>query len=354
MKIFKNLFIISSGCAILVLLLMWMAGVFNMRVKPGLLPEKTQNMGSYPSVKAAYRTMDQTAEAVGSIQSRSTSNISSKIMASIKTVNVHPGDKVKKGDLLITLDDRDLQARLEQARQGLQAADAAYKQAKLDKDRYEKLLKDKSVPQTAYDNMASTERIASAKLEQAREQVRETEIMLSYSKIYATMEGTVTEKLSDPGDMASPGQPILTMYDPANLRLEAAVREQLTGRLKIGQNVKVLVDAVNKEVSGTVEEIVPSSSPASRSVTVKVAIPKMEGIYPGMFGRINIPLDPVKYLLIPDKAVKRAGQLELVVIKEENKAGTRAVRTGSRINNEVEILSGLSEGDEIIVDATEG
>lgn len=354
MKIIKNLIIITGGCAILVLLLMWMAGFFNERVKPGLLPEKTQNVEKIPFVKAAYRTMDQTAEAVGSIQSRSTSSISSKMMASIKTLNVRPGDKVKKGDLLVTLDDRDLQARLEQARKGLQGADAAYQQAKIDKDRYEKLLKDKSVPQTAYDNMASTERIASARLEQAREQVKEAEVMLSYSKIYATMEGTVTEKLADPGDMASPGQPLLTMYDPSNLRLEAAVREQLTGRIKMGQTVKVWVDAVNKEVTGTVEEIVPSSSPASRSVTVKVAIPKMDGIYPGMFGRINIPLDPVKYLLIPDNAVKRVGQLELVTIKEESKTATRAVRTGSRLNNEVEILSGISEGDEVIVDATKG
>ncbi|MDX9754879.1 MAG: efflux RND transporter periplasmic adaptor subunit [bacterium] len=353
MKLIKNLLIIVGGCAVLALLLMWMVGSFNERVQPGLEESPVPDLSAVTTVKAAYRSLDQTAEAVGSIQSRSTTNIASKIMASIRTIAVRPGDAVKQGQLLVTLDDRDLQSRLDQARRGLEAAKAAYDQAKIDKDRYEKLLRDRSVPQTQYDNMASAERIAMARYQQAQEAVTEAEVMLSYAKIYSTMSGTITEKFADPGNIATPGQPILTMYDPNNMRVEVAVREQLTNRLKIGQSVNVVIDAINKQLDGTVQEIVPSANPASRSVLVKVAIPKVDDVYPGMFGRIQIPLDPVQYLLIPKKAVRKVGQLELVSVKEDGKIVTRAVRTGGQWGEDLEILSGLSEGEDVVVESTE-
>jgi RND family efflux transporter MFP subunit len=350
MKLLKNLVIIGLGCAILIGLLMWMQGSFNAnRVKPGLLEEKTAAAANAKTVAAQYRTLDQTAEAVGSIQSRSTTNITSMILANILSVSVRPGDAAKKGDLLITLDDRDLRSRQQQAQNALEAAKAALEKASRDRQRFEALRKTDNVTQNTLDEAVSGERIAQAKVDQAQEAVRETEVMLSYAKIYAPMNGTITEKFCDPGDQASPGKPLLIMYDPSNLRVEVAVREQLSGRLKNGQSVQVTIDAVNKPITGVVEEIVPSADPSSRSVIVKVAIPKEQGLFPGMFGRILIPLDPVKFLVVPKEVVRKVGQLELVTVKSENRLSTRAVRTGRNWENEFEILSGLSEGDEVVL-----
>ncbi|HOJ59160.1 MAG TPA: efflux RND transporter periplasmic adaptor subunit [bacterium] len=350
MKLVLNLIILFGGLAVLVGLLLWMQGSFTPdRIEPALLPEAKAEAADVPTVTAAYRTMDQTAEAVGSIQSRSTTNVASKILATILSINVRPGDTVKKGDLLITLDDRDLCARMQQSRNALEAAKATYDKAVRDRQRYEALLKTQSVTQNAYDEMVSAERIAQARLEQAQEQVNEAEVMLSYARIYAPVDGTVIEKFADPGDLASPGKPLLTMYDPTNLRVEAAVREQLSGRLKIGQKLKVRIDAVNKEMEGTVNEIVPSADPASRSVIVKVEIPRETGIFPGMFGRIEIPLDPVKYLVIPRAAIRTVGQLEFITVKKDNQMETRAVRTGRRWNGDIEILSGLTEGEHVVI-----
>ncbi len=349
MKLVLNLVIIFGGLAALVGMLLWMQGSFTPdRIEPGLLPEAKAEPVNTATVTTSYRTMDQTAEAVGSIQSRSTTNVASKILATILTLNVRPGDTVKKGDLLITLDDRDLRARMQQTRNAFEAAKATYDKAVRDRQRYESLLKTQSVTQNAYDEMVSAERIAQARLEQAQEQVNEAEVMLSYAKIYAPVDGTVIEKFSDPGDLASPGKPLLTMYDPNNLRVEAAVREQLSGRLKIGQKVNVRIDAVNREMQGTVNEIVPSADPASRSVIVKVEIPRETGIFPGMFGRIDIPLDPVKFLVVPKSAIRTVGQLELITVKKDNQIETRAVRTGRRWNGDIEILSGLSEGEQVV------
>jgi hypothetical protein len=139
------------------------------------------------------------------------------------------------------------------------------------------------------------------------------------------------------------------MYDPQNLRVEVAVREQLSGRLTIGQEVLVRIDAINKEMMGTVEEIVPTADQHSRSVIVKVAIPKEQGIFPGMFGRIYIPLDPEKFLVIPKESIHKVGQLELATIKQENKLITRTLRTGRHWNGDIEILAGISEGEEVVL-----
>ena len=143
------------------------------------------------------------------------------------------------------------------------------------------------------------------------------------------------------------------MYDPDNLRLEAAVREQLSGRLTLGQQVQVTVDAIDKTMTGTVEEIVPSADPVSRTVTVKTAIPREEGIFPGMFGRIRIPLDPVKFLVIPKACVRQVGQLELVTVVKDGRPITRAVRTGRTWDDDIEILSGLSEGEEVVLPSSQ-
>lgn len=350
MRLVKNIFIIAVSFSILIALLMWMQGLFNAdRVAPELLEEASEDLPHVQTVRTQYRILDQTADAVGSIQSRSTATVASKIMANILTVNFRPGDSVKKGDLLITLDDRDLRARWEQAENALEAAQATLEKAIRDRKRYEQLRKTDDVTQNALDEAISVERIAQANVDQAQQAVREAEVMLSYAKIYATMDGTVIEKHCDPGDLASPGEPLLTMYDPNNLRVEVAVREQLSGRLKMGQPVQVSIDAVDKQMTGTVEEIVPSADTSSRSVIVKVAIPREEGIFPGMFGRIYIPLDPVKFLLIPREAVRKVGQLELVTVKEDQKLVTRAVRTARRWNGDIEVLSGLREGEEVVV-----
>lgn len=350
MKVVKNLIIVVGGFATLFAVLYWMQGGFIQdRIEPVHVTEQPEQIESVQTVVAHYRVMEQTADAVGSIQSRSTTNIASKILATINSINVRPGDRVKKGDLLVSLDDRDLETRLLQAKNAYEAAKATYEQAQLDRQRYEKLLATNDVTRRTYDDAVSAERIALAKLEQAQEQINEAKVMLSYSRIYAPMDGTVIERFMDPGDLASPGKPIVTMYDPQNLRVEVAVREQLSGRLILGQEVRVQIDAINKEMMGTVEEIVPSADPHSRSVIVKVSIPKEQGVFPGMFGRIYIPLDPVKYLVIPKEAIRKVGQLELATIKQGNELVTRALTTGRRWNGDVEVLAGLSEGEEVVI-----
>ena len=128
-------------------------------------------------------------------------------------------------------------------------------------------------------------------LRRAQETVNEVQATLDWATIRSPIDGTVIDKKVDVGDMVTPGQMLVTLFDPKRMQLVASVRESLTHRLQVGQSIGVQVEGLNKQCSGTVSEIVPEAQSASRSFQVKVTGPCPPGIYSGMFGRILIPLD---------------------------------------------------------------
>ncbi len=172
------------------------------------------------------------------------------------------------------------------------------------------------------------------------------------------------DKKVDVGDMVTPGQPLVTLYDPTHMQLVASVRESLTRRLRVDQSIGVRVEGLDKQCSGTIREIVPEAQSASRTFQVKVTGPCPPGIYSGMFGRILIPLDKEKALVIPRRAVREVGQLELVEVAANNQTNRRAIRTGRALSEDevkmfpdrlvqgepyVIVLSGLGEGERVVL-----
>ncbi len=143
------------------------------------------------------------------------------------------------------------------------------------------------------------------------------------------------------------------------MQLVASVRESLTHDLRIGQQIGVCVEGLHRQCSGTVSEIVPEAQSASRTFQVKVTGPCPTGVYSGMFGRILIPLGEESVLAIPAKAVQDVGQLTLVEVLENGRPSRRAVRVGriwgsgpdvpAELRGCVEVLSGLSEGEQVLL-----
>jgi len=172
---------------------------------------------------------------------------------------------------------------------------------------------------------------------------------LDCATIRSPIDGTVIDKKVDVGDMVSPGQILVTLFDPKRMQLVASVRESLTHQLQIGQGIGVRVEGLNKQCSGTVSEIVPEAQSASRSFQVKVTGPCPPGVYSGMFGRILIPLQEEEVLVIPRRAVRNVGQLELVDVVENRRPVQRAIRTGRTFDENVEVLSGLREGEQVVL-----
>jgi len=335
-----------------VVLLLWLAGKFAPKVSAGdTAPGGGAQRIAGRIVAATTRTIPNSESAVGTIRAVHETTIGSRILATVKEVNLKAGQRVNEGDVLVKLDDADVQAKLQQAKAAVISAEAAHAKAVIDEERLRGAWKTGAASRSDYDKAEAALKSTTADLTLYRQKVKEVEAMLDYATVRSPMDGVVIDKKVDVGDTVTPGQPLLSMFDPKQMQLVASVRESLAHKLQIGQNIGVKIDFLDKLCMGTISEIVPEAQSASRSFQVKVTGPCPAGIYTGMFGRIIIPLEDEQVLVIPRRAVRNVGQLELVEVVENGQSGTRAIRTGRVLGDEVQVLSGLRKGEQVVVPA---
>ncbi len=298
-------------------------------------------------VKAITRPRRESA--VGTIRAMYEAVVASKLLARVEEVRVTAGQVVKQGDVLLVLDKADLLAKLEQARAAVTAAQARLEQAEVDQKRAQNLRVRESSTQSELDRANTALRTAKAELEGTRRAEEEARIVESYATIRAPMGGRVVNKKVNAGDTVSPGQPLLTMYDPGRMQLVATVRESLALRLEVGQAVPARIDTLDLDCHATISEIVPEAQAESRSFQVKVTGPCPPNVYSGMFGRIFIPLEDEKLLVVPAEAVRQVGQLDEVDVVEGGKRLRRAVQLGRSFDHDREVLSGLKAGERVVL-----
>jgi membrane fusion protein, multidrug efflux system len=332
-----------------VLIMLWLAGKFEPKVPGNVASTVQESPVQGRAVAAQLIRLPVVESAVGTIRAVHETTIGSKLLARVTEVNLKAGQKVREGDVLVRLDDTDLRAKLQQAKATTSAAEAAQTQTVADEKRYAELIEKNAVSRQQYEKTVMEARSAEAGLRRAQEAVREVQAMLDWATVRAPMDGVVIDKKVDAGDTVTPGQTLLTLFDPTRMQLVASVRESLTRQLQVGQAIGVRIEGLNKQCSGTVSEMVPEAQSASRTFQVKVTGPCPTGIYTGMFGRILIPLQEEEVLVIPRQAVRKIGQLELVDVVEKGQTSRRAIRTGRTLNENVEVLSGLREGEQVLV-----
>jgi RND family efflux transporter MFP subunit len=305
-------------------------------------------------------------QATGTVRSWRTAAIAAQVMANVTAVNVREGDSVKRGQLLATLDDSQLRASTERSQAALQAAEheiaaTASEQtlAKTSFDRMQYLYDKGTISAQEYDNakarMQTTKarnELAQSSRNQAAAALDQDRILLSYTRLVAPFDGVVTERHVDPGALASPGLPLLTVEAAGQYRLEATVDESDLRFVHLNDLVPVSVDAVNGGVlNGKVAQIIPAADAASRSFTVKIDLPQNPQLRSGLFGRAGFVRGQKQMIVVPRSAVLDRGQLQSVyVVGENNIATLRYVTLGSPMQDRVEILSGLSDGDKVIAD----
>ncbi len=331
-------------------LLLWLAGKFAPKVS--MQAERVSaSEDKAPGIVAEVRLvrLPLVETAVGTIRPVHETTIGAKLLARVVEVNLKAGQVVKAGDVLVRLDDTDLRAKRRQAEAVLNAAEAARVQAEADANRSANLLKSKAVSRQENERAGTALKSADAELSRAKESINEIQATLDWATIRSPIEGIVIDKKVDVGDMVTPGQMLATLFDPKRMQLVASVRESLAHRLKVGQPIEVQIENFNKQCTGTISEIVPEAESSSRAFQVKVTGPCPEGVYSGMFGRILIPLDEEQVLVIPRQAVQSVGQLDLVNVATHGAVSRRAVRLGRTIGEDVEVLSGLREGEQVQV-----
>jgi RND family efflux transporter MFP subunit len=279
-----------------------------------------------------------TEDVVGTVRAKLRASIEAKIAGRVDKALVAPGDVVRAGDLLVQLDAREIQSRLDQAIPVLRNAEMEMK-------RFKSLVEKNAVSQSEFDATEARFRVAQAA-------VNEAETMLGYTKVSAPFAGVITRKLADVGDLASPGRALLEIEDPKSLRVEADVPESLIDRMKLGSKMNVTSAAAQDNTEAVVSEIAPAADSATRTFLVKLDLPANTSLRAGQFARVAVPLDESKTLRVPASAIIQRGQMELVFVAQDQKAQLRLVKTGKRIGNEIEIVSGVIPGERVIVENT--
>ena len=343
--------VVGIGTVVVGLLLMVFAGVFTEKVSETELSPTRQLESGWTAVEAKLLRQPRFESAVGSIEPIHQSSVASKILAKVAEVRVSAGQQVEAGEVLVRLNDDDLQSRLKQAEASLSAARAHAEQAQLDLARAKRLIELRAVSQAELEAASTNARSSEAEVEQALRTVEEAHVVLDYATITAPFGGIVIDKNVQAGDTVTPGQPLLTLYDPTQMQLVVNVRESLAMDLQVGQQVPAKLEALDYECPATVREIVPQAEAGSRSFQVKVSGPCPPGIYSGMFGRVLLPLEDEELLVIPAAALRRVGQLTLVDVVIDGRLERRSVQLGRELKDQVEVLAGLRAGEKVAVPA---
>jgi RND family efflux transporter MFP subunit len=300
--------------------------------------------GSLPTAQVRVQTVESkpqtmTEDVVGTVRAKLHATLEAKLSGRIEKMPVVLGEKVQKGRLIARLDAGEIAARLEQAQ-------ASLDQAERDWTRVSALFEQQSVTRAEYDAALSRQRMAKGA-------VAEATAMVGYVEIVAPFDGVVTRKWVDVGDLAAPGKPLVDLEDPAALQMEADVPEALASHIKLDSRLAVRVDAVNGELEGIIREIAPAADVGSRTLRVKLDLPQTVGLMPGQFARLAVPIGERKSVRVPTAAVVQRGQLEIVFAVANQRAQLHLVKTGRRVGDEIEILSGLDAGHIVVTSGAE-
>lgn len=292
----------------------------------------------------------------GKIQASNSADLSTRMMGYVNKVYVNVGDKVNKGQLLVSINNADLQAKQAQVNAGITEATAAFNNAQKDYNRFRNLFANKSASQKEMDDMTANFEMAKARLEASKQMKNEIHAQFAYSNITAPFSGTVTSKSIETGDMANPGVPLISIETPGAFEVMAMVPESEISQIKKDSKVEVLVKSINQTLKGTVTEVSSSAKHTGGQYLVKIALDKTDvAILSGMFVTVQFPIEKqskIEMVLIPTEAIITNGQLSGVyTVSQSNTALLRWVRLGRTYGNQVEVLSGLNSNEAYIVSA---
>ncbi len=284
----------------------------------------------------ALSTVPVQIELSGTLQAVEHATISARVAGQVVKLPVRIGSQVKKGDLLVKISAEEINARVRQAEVQLE-------QAKRNLARESKLLEVDASTREMVKTLEEQKQTSEAAF-------REAQTMLGYTELKAPFTGTVTDKRVEVGDLAAPGVPLLKLENGTALEVVIQVPEVLSHHLQLGTRLPLTIPAAGLALEALVREISPTVDPASRTTQVKLVLPQTPGLRSGQFARVALVDGRSTTLLIKRGALRQNGQMQQVFVAEQGKARMRLVRTGAETDERIEVLSGLREGDRVILD----
>lgn len=294
----------------------------------------------------------------GQVMSAKRAELSTRVMGTIVSLNVEEGQAVRAGQVLGSVRSTDIKATSSRVDANIAEVEAVVANAKRDLDRFEALYAKGSATQKELDDVRTGYARALAQLEAAKQAKNEVTTQLGYATITAPFAGYVTHKFMQQGALASPGMPIVTV-EGGGFKLVARVSEQDLPLLKTGQSASVHVDALNQTFEAKIARINPSTTFTGAQYEVTLTARNYpKDLAAGMFLRVTVAAkgtgitDRSASVWVPDSIlVRRGGLTGIYVVSQGGEALLRWVRLGAEENGRVEVRSGLSEGDQYIVQA---
>lgn len=342
--------------------------------------QQAETLDTPKTSKVRTVTVEKTSTAssrsfTATVSSEKTAFIIPKVVGYVEQILVSPGQKIEKGQLLVTIKSGELeekyafaQSSRKEAEIGLKMAQAQLVQAKSQYDlaektynRFSNLIKNNSVSRQEYDQVEASydlakqalniaeERVEQARLkqQQADSMLNEVKTYLSYTQIKAPFDGVVLEQNMDAGNLAAPGNPILKIGNTATV-IYTYISQSLIKDITTGMEALVSIESLNEEYDSEVLEISPDVDVFTGNFKVKLM--GCEKLYPGMFAKVRFVTGSEEVITIPESAVVKRGQLTIVFVNDRGRADMRVVKTGREFDGMVEILSGLEEGEQIVAD----
>jgi RND family efflux transporter MFP subunit len=295
--------------------------------------------------------------ASGTIEAQNSANLSTRMMGNVTNVNVKVGQRIKKGQTLITISSADLNAKAAQVEASISQAGSALQNAEKDFLRFKTLFEKKSASEKELDDMTTRYEMAKANLEAAKQMKKEVQAQYAYTNISSPFDGMVVNTFVKLGDMANPGMPLVAVEGEKKYQATILVSETDIANVKVDTEAKVLVKSIDKEFNGTVKEISYSSKNTGGQYLVKIDLTSAsDDVYPGMFVNVRFSVksneDLVSSIMIPKSALINHGQLTgIYVIGNDNTAILRWLRVGKESNGKIEVLSGLQNKEQFIASA---
>ncbi len=302
-----------------------------------------------PTLVVAVRDLPQTIAAEGVVEAVKQATLGAQVAGRIVELNVKAGDTVRAGQVLARIDARTADQAVAASLSQVAEAEANLANAKRKHERNRDLLAQKFVSQAALDQSEAEYKAALAQLAAVKANAGQAVAAQSFNTIAAPYAGVIGATHAELGDMAQPGRPLVTVFDPHALRVTATLPQTDLPKVKLDDPVAVEIPSLGKRVTATKVTVIPLADARTHTTSVRLDLPAADGVLPGQFARARFVTGTTRALAIPASAVLKRGEVTAVyVIDGEGRPLLRQIRTGEPAGEgEVEVLSGLSGGERI-------
>lgn len=289
-----------------------------------------------PTFSVQPHAVDLTFPAESVVEATQQAIVGAQIAGRILEVHADAGQLVKKGELLMRLDARE-------STEATRAAAAVYANAKANYDRQVQLQQQKFVSPAAVDK-------AKAELDAAAAGRSAAGASQSHASIVAPMSGIIARRHAEQGDLAMPGAPLFTLYQPGSLRVTASVPQYRLPALRGVTAARVEFPERGQWVEALKVQLLPTADAATHVSQVRVSLPDVPEATPGMFARVHFIVGRAEKLTVPASAIIRRGEVAAVYVQgADGRLSLRQLRLGDRVGQgEIEVLAGLTAGEQVV------